>query len=177
MGRIKQKRPTDARTTSGGASDLYFRTATSTGTMTVPNLSSTTLLTAPTISSTVAITALQVKRTGITQSTAGSATFSARGVIELGTSSTTAAANWILTVPTAGEEIICVVKQHGSTFGVTVNASTATLVTFGAVTATTAQIRIALPGALGNYFQAVALSSAQWLVTSQNGAVFSTAAA
>lgn len=175
MGKIKFKRPIDARTAA--STDLYFHHAVSTGSMTVPTLSSTTLLTAPTISSTASVTTVQVKRTGITQSTAASTALSARGIIELGTSSTTAAANFILSVPTAGEEIEVAVKLNGSTFGVTVNASTATAVTFGAVAATTAQIRVVMPGVLGTSFRAIALSTAQWLVTSHNGCSFSTAAA
>lgn len=126
---------------------------------------------------TARLSAVSYKRTGITQSTAGSTALTARGVIELGTSSTTAAANWILSVPEAGEEFIAVVKLNGSTFGVTINASTATAVTFGAVAATTGQIRATIPGVLGNYLSAVALSSAQWLVTGHQGVTFSTAAA
>lgn len=131
-------------------------------------------VTANTVTATSALTAVTHKRTGITQSTAASTALSARGIIELGTSSTAATAGWILTVPTAGEEIEIAVKLNGSTFGVTVNASTGTAVTFGAVAATTGQIRISLPGVLGNNFRAIALSTAQWLVTSHEGAVFST---
>lgn len=124
------------------------------------------------------VASAQYQRRGITQSTAASTALSARGVIELGTSSTSAAGNWILTAPAAaGEEIKVVVKLNGSTFGVTVNASTGTAVTFGAVADTTGQIRVGLPGVLGNNFSAVALSTSQWLVTGHTGAVFSTTAA
>lgn len=155
MGFIQSKRPWNLRTK--GSTDLRFDVAHGT------------------TGGYVATT--QYRRVGITQSTAGSTALSARGIIELGTSSTSAAANWILSVPTAGEEIEVAVKLNGSTFGVTVNASTATAVTFGAVAATTGQIRIVLPGVLGNSFRAVALSSQQWLVTSNFGGTFSTAAA
>src|SRR3990167_9464887 len=73
------------------------------------------------------VSTVQYRRTGITASTAASTALSARGVVVLGTSSTTAAANYILTPPAAaGEEINAVLKLYGSTFGVTVNASTAT---------------------------------------------------
>lgn len=120
----------------------------------------------------------QYRRLGINTSTAASTALSSRGVIELGTSSTTAAANYILSVPAAaGEELTLVVKLHGSTFGVTVNASTATLVTFGAVAATTDQIRMTMPGILGTAAQLVSLSTARWLVVNHNGCSFSTVAA
>lgn len=165
MGKIKFKRPIDARTK--GATDLYFDVATSTGSMTVP-----------TISSTASVTSVQYKRTGITQSTAASTALSARGIIEIGTSSTTAAANYILTpITTVGEEITVVLALNGSTFGASVNASTATIATFGAVAATTGQIRIAMTGVLGNSFSAVAISTSRWLVTNQINCTFSTAAA
>lgn len=165
MGKQYNKRPIDARTK--GATDFYFDVATSTGSATIP-----------TISSTASVSALQYKRNGITTSTAASTAVTTRGVIELGTSSTTAAANYILSVPAAaGEELTLVVKLHGSTFGVTVNASTATLVTFGAVAATTDQIRMTMPGILGTAAQLISLSTARWLVTNHNGCSFSTVAA
>jgi hypothetical protein len=175
MGYEYHKRPGDYRTKA--ATDLKFDVGLSTGSLTVPTLTSTTLITAPAITSTASVTTVQYKRTGITQSTAASTALTARGVVELGTSSTTAAGNWILSVPTAGEEMTLVVKLNGSTFGVSVNASTATAVTFGAVAATTGQIRMVMPGILGTAATLVALSSAQWLVTSHNGCSFSTAAA
>lgn len=120
----------------------------------------------------------EYRRASFTSSTAGSTALSARGVVELGTSSTTAAANFILTPPAAvGEELTLVVKLNGSTFGVTVNASTATAVTFGAVAATTDQIRMVLPGTLGTAAQLISISSSRWAVVNHNGASFSTAAA
>jgi hypothetical protein len=131
-----------------------------------------------TFGNSASLAAVAYKRTSVTQSTAASTALSARGVVELGTSSTTAAANWILTQPGGvGEELHIVVKLNGSTFGVTVNASTATTVTFGAVAATTGQIRAVLPGSLGNSLSLVSLSTAQWLVLHHVGATFSTAAA
>jgi len=156
MGFKKFKRPVDLRTS--GSTDLLFDTmAGTTGGY---------------------VSTVQYRRTGITASTAASTALSARGVVVLGTSSTTAAANYILTPPAAaGEEIVCVLKLYGSTFGVTVNTSTATAVTFGGVAATTEQIRVTLPGTLGNCFTAVAQSTSNWLITSNVGATFSTTAA
>lgn len=120
----------------------------------------------------------EYRRQAYTSSTGGSTALSARGVIELGTSSTSAAANWILTPPAGvGEEITVVLKPHGSTSGATINASTGGTVTFGTAAATTAVIRATLPGVLGNSFTAVSISTAQWLVTHHVNATFSTAAA
>ena len=125
-----------------------------------------------------AVETKEYRRASVAASTAGSTAVSARGILELGTSSTSAAANFILTPPAgAGEELTLIVKLHGSTSGVTVNASTATAVTFGAVTATTEQIRMVLPGTLGTAAQLISLSSVRWAVVNHNGASFSTAAA
>lgn len=156
MGFKKSKRPLDLRTK--GAVDLKFDTMQGT--------------------TGGYVSTRQFQKTGVTTSTGGSTALSARGTIVLGSSSTSAAANWILTPPAAaGEEINVVVDLHGSTFGVTVNASTLSTVTFGKVAATTDQIRVALPGVLGNSFTAISLSASRWLVTAHQGAVFSTGAA
>lgn len=120
----------------------------------------------------------EYRRSSIATSTAASTAVTTRGVLELGTSSTSAAANFILSPPAGpGEELTLVVKLHGSTSGVTVNASTATAVTFGAVAATTDQIRMTMPGILGTAAQLISLSTARWLVVNHNGCSFSTTAA
>jgi len=164
MGYRKEKRPIDARTTAD--TDLKFDVATSTGSLTVPTLTSTG-----------SVTSLTYKRTGITDSTAGSTAFTTRGLVAVTSTSTSAANNYILSLPTAGEEVTFVMNPGGSTFGVTINASTATLANFGAVTASTAQIRATIEGTLGNHLSLVALSTARWLVTAASGVTFSTAAA
>lgn len=145
---------------------------------TINTLTVTSSAKANTFTATSGIQGVTYKRSGITTSTAASTALAARGVVELGTSSTTAAANFIISVPAAaGEELTLVVKPNGSTFGVTVNASTATLVNFGAVTATTDQIRLVMPGTLGTAAQLISLSTTRWLVVNHNGCSFTTEAA
>lgn len=164
MGYRKEKRPIDARTK--GATDFKFDVATSTGTLTVP-----------TISSTASLSGLQYKRNNITTATSASTAFTTRGLVALETTSTTADLNLILSVPTAGEELTFTIKSVAtSSFGYTINASTATAVDFGPLTTATPQIRATL-SVQGALLSLVALSTARWLVTGQSGVVFSTAAA
>lgn len=154
MGFEYSKRPKDLRTKA--STDLKFHDAASTG----------------------SIAAQQYRRAGITQSTAGSTAFSTRGLVVAGATSTSAAANWILTPPAAaGEELTVVLDLKGSTFGITLNASTGTAANFGAVAATTSQIRAILAGTLGSAIQLVSVSTSQWAVVNSVGVTFSTAAA
>ena len=176
MGFQHFKRPIDVRTK--GATDIKFDTATSTGDIIAVSLTASSSVVGGTASFTSGIAAVTYKRTSVATATSASTAVTTRGVLELGTSSTTAAANYILSVPAAaGEELTLVLKPHGSTYGVTVNASTATAVTFGAVTATTAQIQLVLAGTLGSAAHLISLSTARWLVTANVGGSFTTAAA
>lgn len=190
MGFKKFKRPIDARTRGGGSTsiDIKFDVASSTGSLTIPTITSTGsiaaeamtstgTITAEAFASTSKVTAPQFRRTGITTTTGASTALATRGLHVLNTTSTSADLNLILSLPVLGDELQLVIGAVAtSSWGFTINASTATLADFGSLTTATPQIRATM-STLGAQLHLVGLSSARWAVVGQSGITFSTAAA